>query len=103
MSKEETPRKKGRPAGRPAGSNSTVIEDKVLLPYKIYVDANCYNVVDANSPNDIEKGYGYFTSLGNALKKVAKMQITNNEKYSLEGFIKAFDDRLKEFDSKFIN
>lgn len=92
---------KGKSKGRPKGTNSTVIEDTMLNPYKIYVDAHCYHVVDAESKNDTEKGYGYYTTIGIALKKIVKMQLTNNTKYTLPEFVKAFEDRLTEFENKF--
>jgi hypothetical protein len=94
-------KKRGRPAGRPLGvKNITVIEDEMIFPYKIYIDEHCFNVVDAKSKSHIEKSFGYFTSLSSALKKIVKMQLTNNKTYTLPGFVNDFENKLKEFETK---
>jgi len=93
--------RKGRPAGRPTGSNTTVIEDEMLSPYKIYIDTDQYSVVSAESKNDTEKSFGFFTSLSSALNKIIRMQLVNNKKYTLPGYIYEYEKKMKEFQEKF--
>jgi hypothetical protein len=90
--------KKGK--GRPKGSNTTTITDPLLEPYKINIDANCYTITDIQEVN-VEKAYGYFTNLGSALRKIVKLQMVNNNQYTLESYIKEFENKLKQFTEKF--
>lgn len=104
-------KKRGRPkggggsAGRPKGSNSTVIIDPVISPYKISVDPECYNVTDEVDPEGegvtIKKSYGYFSSLGYALKKIVSLKLPKNKKYSLKEYIEEYDASLKSFQQIF--
>lgn len=102
-------KKRGRPKGAPGGrqkgsSNETVIIDPLIAPYKIWVDTNQYNVVDLNKKREtdlLEKSYGYYTSLGSALKSIVKLKIVNNKTYSLREFINQYEKMLKEFEEKF--
>jgi hypothetical protein len=102
-------KKRGRPAGagRPKGSsNTTVITDPLINPYKIYVDTNCYTVVDKdkkdeNDPLEIEKSYGYFNTLGSALNKIIRMKTTSNKTYTIQQYVEEYKTMLDEFKAKF--
>lgn len=99
---EESKKKRGRPkgAGRQKGSNETAIVDPIIAPYKIYMDSNQFTVTDLNkkSETDIDKNYGYFTSLGYALIKIVKLKLNhNNKQYTLDSYIKEYNKMLKEF------
>ncbi len=110
MSEEIKKKGRGRPkgsgSGKNKGGNETVIIDPLLNPYKIYVDDNCYTIVDkdkpvTNSTIQIEKPYGYYTSLGGALTKIIKMKMVSNKTYSISEYIKEYKEMTESFRSKF--
>ncbi len=78
----------------PDEDTRTVISDPVLLPYKIIVTQNSHNVVDAVRAEGAiaDNPYGYFTSLDNALLKIARLKTTKNKTYSLKEYINEYKD-----------
>jgi len=109
---EEIKRKRGRPkkgtspttsdsdaTPSVSTSNSTVILDPVISPYRIWVDNNCYSIGDEKLVEGamVDKTYGYYTTLGNALEKIAKMKSTNNKIYSLKEYVDEFKGHITAF------
>lgn len=91
----ESKTKKGK--GRPAGSaNTTIIKDKSLHPYAIYVEDN-QNVVVKIKDDGSEETYGYHSTLGGALQKIAKYKTINNKTYSIREYIDEYNNNLNEF------
>jgi hypothetical protein len=102
--KQKRGRPKGAPGGKAKGGNNTVIIDDLIAPYKIWVDTNQYNVVDLNKKREtdlLEKSYGYYNSLGSALKSIVKLKIVNNKEYTLKEYINQYETMLNEFKKKF--
>jgi len=106
-------KRRGRPKGMKNGSGgqsnsigSTVIIDPIIAPYKISIDPECYTVTDEVDPIDtggivIRKTYGYFNTLPSALRKITKMKLMKNKKYTLQGYINEFNEMITQFESKF--
>lgn len=103
--KKKRGRPKGTAGGRQKGSaNETAIIDPLIAPYKIWVDVNQYTVVDLHKKREtdlMEKSYGYYSSLGYALRRIVKLKIVNNKTYSLRDYINQYENMLKEFEEKF--
>jgi hypothetical protein len=103
---DEKKRGRGRPKGtsaRPKESNETVIVDPVIAPYKIYIDSNQFNIVDLEKKNEAnltEKSYGYHSTLGGALRAIARMKMVNNKTYSLKDYIEQHEKVVKEMMEK---
>lgn len=83
-------------AYNPDEDTRTIISDPVLLPYKIIVTQNSHNVVDAVRPEGAiaDNPYGYFTSLDNALLKIARLKTTKNKTYSLKEYIDEYKNTI---------
>lgn len=96
-------KRKGRKKGAVVTKEpETVIEDSLIAPYKIYIDPRCFSVAENNPSGGFEKQYGHYTSLGDALKKVARMKtISSAPKQTIDEFIERFDNSLKTFSEKF--
>lgn len=83
-------------AYNPDEDTRTIISDPVLLPYKIIVTQNSHNVVDAVRAEGAiaDNPYGYFTSLDNALLKIARLKTTKNKTYSLKEYIDEYKNTI---------
>lgn len=81
------PNFKGRPAG--SGKN-TFIEDPLLGDFKIILDEYSFNVIDTSK----NKTMGYYSSLPEALIKVAKYQMLEDKTYSLTEYAKQLENKL---------
>lgn len=98
---------KGKRGRKPRGEGEVrnVIEDPILNPYKIFMDDTCYTVVDKVKPAGalMEKAYGYYNTLGNALVKIAKLKMVTNQTYTLPEYVKQFEKLINDFKSKLDN
>lgn len=100
--------KRGRPkrdasvvseTGETQNSIRNVIEDELLSPYKIFADDTSYTVVDKEKSAGalMEKTHGYYTSLGSALIKIAKLKMVQNKSFTLPEYVREFEGMLKAF------
>jgi hypothetical protein len=83
---------KGRPKGT---TKSTFIKDPLLEPYHIVVDENSFNLIQTNKETQKEKVLGYFTVLGAACEKAAKLQLLQDKSYSLMEFKNEYSNKLE--------
>jgi len=83
-------------AYNPDEDTRTIISDPILNPYKIIVTQNSHNVVDAVRAEGAiaDNPYGYFTSLDNALLKIARLKTTKNKTYSLKEYIDEYKSTI---------
>jgi len=90
-------------AGRPKGTdNITYIKDPLLGKYHIVIKDNIFEVSQTSSVAK-EKNMGYFTTLGGALGKIAKLQ--TNEKYktfSLKEYIDEYKLIVNTLNQQFL-
>lgn len=93
----KTKGKRGRPAG---SSNTTMIKDKVINPYMIYVEDNQFTLVKPK-PDGNEETFGYYQTLCGCLQKISKLKTINNKVYSLSEYINSYNNYLKEFSKVF--
>jgi hypothetical protein len=93
---EETTEKRKR--GRPTGTaNTTMIEDPLIEPFRIYYDETQFNLVKIKPDGTEEPGWGYHSKLSGVLNKIAKFKLVNNKTYTLRSFIDEYEKLLKEF------
>jgi hypothetical protein len=83
-------------AYNPDEDTRTIISDPILRPYKIIVTQNSHNVVDEIRAEGAiaDNPYGYFTSLDNALLKIARLKTTKNKTYSLKEYIDEYKNTI---------
>lgn len=77
----------------PEEDTRTIINDPLLLPYKIIVTAYSYNVVDAVRPEGAiaDAPYAYCSTLDSALLRVTRLKTTKNKTYTaLKDYINDF-------------
>lgn len=91
---------KGRPKGT---TKSTFIKDPLLDPYHIVVDENSFNLVQSNDETGKEKVLGYFTRLGAACEKAAKLQLIEDKSYSLNEFKNEYVNKLENLRKALLN
>lgn len=89
----KTKKSKGRPSG---SANTTVIRDKSISPYIIYIEDNQSVLVKIKDDGN-EETYGYFSTLAGAMQKIAKLKTINNKTYSLKEYIDEYNNNLTEF------
>jgi hypothetical protein len=104
----EEKRKKGRPARDTSNEYKVTINDPLLDPYYIEKDSLQFTLLKKHSPT---RGYqggdistkeniqiiGYYTHLGNALKKVMSLKINTPKKYSsLKEYVDNWETIRKE-------
>lgn len=93
----ETTQPEKRKRGRPTGTaNTTMIEDPIIEPFRIYYDETQFTLVK-KKPDGNEDTWGYYSSLEGALDKISKSKLNNNKTYTLNGFISEHKKVLKEF------
>lgn len=83
---------KGRPKGT---TKSTFIKDPLLDPYHIVVDENSFNLVQVNEETKKEKVLGYYSVLGAACEKAAKLQLLEDKSYGLMEFKNEYSNKLE--------
>jgi hypothetical protein len=86
--------------GRQKGSTkkSSIILDPALGDYKIIFDEDSYNLIFIEPETKKEKVVGYYTSLPNLLRRVAKDQIIKNKPvYSLKEYANSLEQTLNNF------
>jgi hypothetical protein len=96
-------KRKGRQKGAIVKKEpETVIEDSLIAPFKIYIDARCFTVAEDNPKGGFEKTYGHFSLFQSALQQLAKMKtISNKNKQTIEEFVSEYNKNLKTFSEKF--
>ena len=78
----------------------SMIKDPIIAPYEIQVEEDQYVLIDTSK----DKPLGYYTDLANAITKVVRMNLANQkEDYTLDGFIKKFNDIKKQITKPFKN
>ena len=88
--------------GRQKGQTKrmSIIRDPLISPYEIQVEEDQYVLIDTSK----DKPLGYYTDLANAITKVVRMNLANQkEDYTLDGFIKKFNDIKKQITKPFKN
>ena len=88
--------------GRQKGQTKrmSIIRDPHIALYEIQVEEYQYVLVDTSK----DKPLGYYTDLANAITKVVRMNLANQkEDYTLDGFIKKFNDIKKQITKPFKN
>lgn len=109
--------KRGRPKGRTVAKEDkkwSVIIDPIIAPYKIIFDDCSYTLVEESKSEvkEVEDKkiqtdeivHGYFTSLGNALWKIAKLKVSRSKKkqFTLPEYVKELETLIKGFKEKLI-
>lgn len=86
--------KKGFGRGRIAGVTKVItkIEDPLLGKYHIEVGDESYNVMEEGKKNPL----GYYTSLTNALKKIAKLGIEKKATYTIQEYINEYKNLIEQ-------
>lgn len=82
------------------------IEDKLIEPYIIDFDGTQYTLgIPKINNKGIENLHNtfYYTSLTNALKKVASLKLgSDNKIVNVEEFIKEYQNLIEEFNNKIV-
>jgi len=96
-------KRKGRQKGAIVKKEpETVIEDSLIAPFKVYIDARCFTVAENNPKGGFEKTYGHFSTFESALKQLAKMKtISSANQQTIEEFVSRYNTNLKTFSEKF--
>jgi hypothetical protein len=71
-------------------SNTIIIRDPFLEPFYIQKDTYCYTVMEDATPDQrytdsvkkIQKTIGYYSTLGNCLKRISGLKINNKQEYN---------------------
>ena len=88
--------------GRQKGQTKrmSVIKDPIIAPYEIQVEEDQFVLVDTEK----DKPLGYYSELGNAIKRVSRMSLANRkEDYTLAGFIESFNNIQNKLTEPFKN
>ena len=88
--------------GRQKGQTKrmSMIKDPIIAPYEIQVEEDQYVLVDTEK----DKPLGYYSELGNAIKRVSRMSLANRkEDYTLAGFIESFNNIQNKLTEPFKN
>jgi hypothetical protein len=86
--------------GRQKGQTKIIskIKDSVLKPYELWLEEDQIVLVDTNK----EKTLSYHGSLEHAIKKVSYLSIVSQEEdYTLTGFIESYKNIVENLTSKF--
>jgi len=87
------------------------IAEELIAPFVIEVDDHQFTVIELVTISNAEKSTrvgevrestkGYFSNLGTALKKIAKLKTLNlQQKFTIEEYIETHNAYLKEFSDK---
>jgi hypothetical protein len=88
--------------GRQKGQTKrmSIIKDPIIAPYEIQVEEDQFVLVDTEK----DKPLGYYSELGNAIKRVSRMSLANRkEDYTLAGFIESFNNIQNKLTEPFKN
>tara|TARA_R110000744_G_scaffold201760_1_gene320805 strand:- start:117 stop:392 length:276 start_codon:yes stop_codon:yes gene_type:complete len=88
--------------GRQKGQTKrmSMIKDPIIAPYEIQVEEDQFVLVDTEK----DKPLGYYSELGNAIKRVSRMSLANRkEDYTLAGFIESFNNIQNKLTEPFKN
>ena len=88
--------------GRQKGQTKrmSTIKDPIIAPYEIQVEEDQFVLVDTEK----DKPLGYYSELGNAIKRVSRMSLANRkEDYTLAGFIESFNNIQNKLTEPFKN
>jgi hypothetical protein len=88
--------------GRQKGStkNTSIISDPLLGDYKVIFDEESYNLIFTEPETKKEKVIGYYTSLPNLLRRVAKNQVVKEKStYSLKEYVNSLETTLNKFNT----
>jgi hypothetical protein len=83
--------------GRQKGSikKTSTISDPLLGDYKIVFDDSSYNLIFTEPDTQKEKVIGYYTQLGNALKRVVRNQtIEKKPTYTIKEYLNELETTL---------
>ena len=86
--------------GRQKGQTKIIskIKDSILSPYELWLEEDQVVLVDA----DKEKSLSYHGSLEHAVKKVSYLSLVSQEEdYTLTGFIESYNNIVNKITEKF--
>ena len=86
--------------GRQKGQTKIIskVKDSILKPYELWLEEDQIVLVDA----DKEKTLSYHGNLETAVKKVAYLSVVSQEEdYTLTGFIESYKNIVEQLTSKF--
>tara|TARA_B100001113_G_scaffold246065_1_gene202473 strand:- start:492 stop:767 length:276 start_codon:yes stop_codon:yes gene_type:complete len=86
--------------GRQKGQTKIIskIKDSVLDPYELHLEEDQIVLVDALK----EKSISYHGNLEHAIKKISYLSVVSNEQdYTLTGFIESYKNIVEQLTSKF--
>ena len=88
--------------GRQKGQTKRMskIKDLIIAPYEIWVEEDQFTLIDTEK----NKPLCYYSDLSSAINKISRLGLANQkEDYTLDGFIKKFNDIKKQITKPFKN
>lgn len=80
-----------------------IVKDKIIDPYQIRIEDNCFTVFEPTGKqdklgNDLNNIKGYYSTLDSALRRIVQEKIANSQDvYTLEELITTYKQLYEQF------